>query len=188
MYCLLMSIAEQYVYIVFCGGLKTTNQKIITNLINTTMKKITEYVVAGVKADNEKVFMQRVGELLERKNLLDFLTEGVPIMVRIFDADELLKHVISLGGGSCSKACEILGAEIDSDFNIRINFRYLYESYWFKTTEDRDSWEKDAWSFNNKGGQKSKEMSEEFSVSGVRYSTNYCSVQKDAPGIDVALI
>ena len=30
------------------------------------MKKMTSYIIAGVKADNEEVFMQRVGELLER--------------------------------------------------------------------------------------------------------------------------
>jgi len=52
---------------------------IFTNNKRNNMKKMTSYIVTGVKADDEAVFMQRVGELLERKGLLEFLTDGVPV-------------------------------------------------------------------------------------------------------------
>ena len=150
---------------------------------------MTEYIIAGVKADDEKVFMKRVGEMLEQKGLLEYLTDGVPVMIRITDPDELLKSILSSNQSYTKSAVEALSAKINSDFCVEINFRYVYETFWFKTMEDKDLWEKDSWNFNNKSGkEKSKDMTDEFPIEGKRYSTSVCTMPFDTEGIEVAFV
>ena len=153
------------------------------------MKKMTEYIITGVKADDEKVFMQRVGEMLEKKELLGLLTEGVPTMVRITDADELLKYILNLSNSCAKKACEIKKVYINDDFQIIVEYKYLNNTYWFKTMEDKDLWEKDSWKFNNtSGNEKSDKMTDEFTIAGHSYSTNTINVSADTIGIEVHII
>lgn len=152
------------------------------------MKKMTEYIITGVKADDEKVFMQRVGEMLERKELLGLLTEGVPTMVRITDADELLKYLLNLDYSSAKKACEIKKVSISDNFRIIVEYKYLNNTYWFKTMEDKDSWEKDYWRYNNSGKEKSDKMTDEFTIAGHSYSTTTIEVPANTIGIEVHII
>ena len=152
------------------------------------MKKMTEYIIAGVKADDEKVFMQRVGEMLEKKELLGLLTDGVPTMVRITDADELLKYLLNLDSSCAKKACEIKKVFINDNFRIVVEFKYLNNTYWFKSMEDKDSWEKDYWRYNNSGKEKSDKMTDEFTIAGHSYSTTTIEVSVDTIGIEVHII
>ena len=99
------------------------------------MKKMTEYIVAGVKANDEKVFIQRVGELLEKKDLLEFLTDGVPTMVRITDPDELIAAIQSKNKDR--RVQEIKEVLINSDFQIVVNYKYV-RTCWYRTQEDAD--------------------------------------------------
>lgn len=55
------------------------------------MKKMTSYILAGVKAEDERVFMARVGELLERNGLMDQLAEGVVISAVVVDEAALIE-------------------------------------------------------------------------------------------------
>ena len=96
---------------------------------------MTSYIIAGVKADNENVFMQRVGELLEKKDLLEFLTDGVPTMVRIIDQDELIAAIQSKNKGR--RVQEIKEVLINQDFRIAVNYKYAY-TRWYRTQEDAD--------------------------------------------------
>jgi hypothetical protein len=110
-------------------------------------------------------------------------------MVRITDPDELLKSILSSNQSYTKSAVEVLSAKINSDFRVEINFRYVYETFWFKTMEDKDLWEKDSWSFNNKSGkEKSKDMTDEFTIEGKRYSTSVCIMPFDTEGIEVAFV
>lgn len=153
------------------------------------MKKMTEYIISGVKAEDEKVFMQRVGEMLERKELLGLLTEGVPTMVRVTDCDELLKYILSLDSSSAKKACEIKKVYINENFRIVVEYKYLSNTYWFKTMEDKEFWEKDYWKFNNTAGkEKSNEMNDEFTIAGHNYSSTTVEVPVDTTGIEVHVI
>jgi hypothetical protein len=153
------------------------------------MRKMTEYIITGVKADDEKVFMQRIGEMLEKKELLEMLTDGVPTMVRITDADELLKYLLGLDSSYAKKACEIKKVYINENFRIIVEYKYLSNTYWFKTMEDKEFWEKDSWKFNNTTGkEKSNEMTDEFTVAGHSYSTNTIEVPVDTTGIEVHII
>ena len=150
---------------------------------------MTEYIIAGVKANDEKVFMQRVGEILEKMGLLEILTEGVPTMVRITDADELLKYLISLNNSYAKKACEIEKVYINEDFRIIVEYKYLSNTYWFKTMEDKESWEKDYWKFNNTAGkEKSNEMNDEFTIAGHSYSSTTIEIPVNTSGIEVHII
>jgi len=153
------------------------------------MKKMTEYIIAGVKADDEKVFMNRVGEMLEKKELLGLLTEGVPTMVRITDADELLKHILGLDNSYAKKACEIKKVYINENFQIIVEYKYLSSTYWFKTMEDKEFWEKDYWKFNNTAGkEKSDKMTDEFTIAGHSYSSTNVEVPANVVGIEVHII
>ncbi len=150
---------------------------------------MTEYIIAGVKANDEKVFMNRIGEILEKKELLEMLTEGVPTMVRITDADELLKYLLSLDNSCAKKACEIKKVYINENFRIIVEYKYLSNTYWFKTMEDKESWEKDSWKFNNTAGkEKSNEMKDEFTITGHSYSSNTVEVPANTIGIEVHII
>ena len=153
------------------------------------MKKMTEYIVAGVKANDEKVFMNRIGEMLEKKGLLEYLTEGVPTMVRITDADELLKYILSLDNSYAKKACEIKKVYINEDFKIVVEFKYLSNTFWFKTMEDKEAWEKDSWRFNNTSGkEKFNEMNDEFTIAGHSYSSTTIEIPVNTSGIEVHII
>jgi len=149
---------------------------------------MTEYIIAGVKADDENVFMKRVGEMLEKKELLGLLTDGVPTMVRITDAGELLKYLLNLDSSCAKKACEIKRVYINDNFRIIVEYKYLSNTYWFKTMEDKESWEKDSWRYNNSGKEKSNEMTDEFTIAGHSYSTNTIEVPADTIGIEVHII
>jgi len=152
------------------------------------MKKMTEYIIAGVKANDEKVFMNRVGEMLEKKGLLEMLTDGVPTMVRITDSDELLKFILNLDSSCAKRACEIKKVYINENFRIVVEYKYLNNTYWFKTMDDKESWEKDSWRFNNSGGEKSEKMTDEFTIAGHSYSSTTVEVPVNTTGIEVHII
>jgi len=152
------------------------------------MKKMTEYIIAGVKANDEKVFMNRVGEMLEKKGLLEMLTDGVPTMVRITDSDELLKYILNLDSSCAKRACEIKKVYINENFRIVVEYKYLNNTYWFKTMDDKESWEKDSWRFNNSGGEKSEKMTDEFTIAGHNYSSTTVEVPVNTTGIEVHII
>lgn len=153
-----------------------------TNKYNN-MKKMTSYIVAGVKADNEAAFMQRVGELLEKKNLLEFLTDGVPVDVRITNKNELFKALSE--EVEKRDLVEILDVQISNDFSVQVSYKYVYENRFFKTMEDKESWEKNSYCFN---GEKSERLEGEFTIEGKKYATAWHTVSRDFPGIEVWLV
>ena len=142
---------------------------------------MTSYIVAGVKADDEAVFMQRVGELLEKKGLLEFLTDGVPVGVRLTDGEELLKYV---NDRLNRKVLEITGVSINDDLKIVVKFKYISSVQYFKTEEDKESWVKDIYYFK---GDQSEKPTEEFTIKGERISTDSTSypVNIEIPGVDI---
>ena len=96
---------------------------------------MTEYIVAGVKANDEKVFIQRVGELLEKKDLLELLTDGVPTMIRVVDQDELIAAIQSKNKDL--RVQEIKEVTINPDFHIVVNYKYA-RTHWYRTQEEAD--------------------------------------------------
>ena len=78
-----------------------------------------------------------------------------------------------------------MDAKIDDNFSIQISYRYVYDTKYFKTMEDKESWEKDSYSFK---GEKSEKLVGEFSIEGKRYSTSWISIPQNTPGIEVWLV
>ena len=126
---------------------------------------MTSYIIAGVKADNENVFMQRVGELLERNNLLDQLTEGIVLTAYINDPEKCLAKVSQRN--KSWNITKLNGCEIDSDNRIRVKYDYSKEC-WFKSEEDAEKGSK-GW-----GVYTSDEQKETYPVKGI-----YCGSSSD---------
>lgn len=106
--------------------------------------RITRYVVAGVKADNEEMFMARVCELIEKKDLLKILTEGVPANVKLVDSEPVLKYIKE---HTCAKTpSSITSLTIDNDFNVMCVFTHE-RTRWYDTKEHAEemSWEGYKW-------------------------------------------
>ena len=137
------------------------------------MKKITEYVVAGVKADNEKVFMQRVGEMLERKGLLDMLTDGVPTDVRIVDEEALIASIKKRNKEHNN--IKPTKAYIDDDFRVKVEYKYT-RTYWYSTEEKaaRQDW-------NNRHSSQDEEH--QFSAEEANSSFQY-----DVDGVEILYV
>jgi len=106
--------------------------------------KITKYVVAGVKADNEEMFVARVCELIEKKDLLKILTEGVPTNVKLVDPEPVLKYIKE--HTTCKTPLTITSLSIDNDFNVLCVFTHE-RTRWYDTKEHAEtmSWEGYKW-------------------------------------------
>lgn len=137
------------------------------------MKKITEYVVAGVKADNEKVFMQRVGEMLERKGLLDMLTDGVPVGARIVDEEALIASIQKRNKEHNN--IRPTKVYIDDDFRVKAEYKYT-RTYWYSTEEKA---EKQDWN-NRRSSQ-----DEEYQFPAEEPNSSY---QYDVDGVEILYI
>lgn len=154
--------------------LRTTN--------NNNMKKMTEYIIAGVKADDENVFMKRVGELLEKKELLELLTNGVPVGVRLTDAEELLKYVKEDRKNKI--ILEVTDVSLNEDFAIVVKYKYISSVYYFRNEDDREYWIKNGYYCSC---DKSEKPTEEFTVRGERISTDSTSypINPEIPGVEI---
>lgn len=138
------------------------------------MKKMTEYIVAGVKADDEKVFMKRIGEILERNaRMLEMLTEGVPVDVRIVDEEALIASIQKRN----KEQNNIMPTEvcIDDDFRVRATYKYT-RTYWYS---DEQKAAKRDW--NDR--RSSKDDEHQFSAEEVSSSS-----QCDVDGVEIIYI
>lgn len=99
MYSSLISIAvKSMYYFLSVVSYAAHLTKVVKNKYNNLNKKIimnktTSYILAGVKAEDEQVFMQRVGELLERNDLIDLFANGVPVSAVVVDEAAFLEDV-----------------------------------------------------------------------------------------------
>lgn len=91
------------------------------------MKKMTSYIVAGVKADNEETFMKRVGELLERKGLLELLTDGVPVDARIVNSELVMKRIMQSNKSALNIQIDKLRFD---EFRVEVTFNYDKKVYY----------------------------------------------------------
>ena len=146
------------------------------------MKKMTEYIVAGVKADDEQVFLKRVAELMERHNLLEQLTEGIVLNAKVVDEKKAMATLSQKN--KSHNITEILGCEVDSDNRIRLKYRYTREA-WFKTEEDAKK-AADGW-----GVYTSDREKDEYHVQGKLASTSsdvFDRTEADKYGVDYELL
>lgn len=97
------------------------------------MASISKYVVYGVKAENESLFMNRIAVLAERFGFMEQLAEGVAMSAKIADSakcSEKIGHAYP-----DERNVEVTGCSIERDNTIRIKYTYLKPCY-VKTPED----------------------------------------------------
>ena len=141
---------------------------------------MTSYIIAGVKADDEQVFLQRVGELLERNDLLDQLTEGVAVSAVIVDEaaflDALQKQYKD------HKNIEITNSNItiNRDGNLELGGIAYDRTLWYATEEAAAKAE-------YRDGYGSKDTNHQFP--GLHHDTDYhVRISKDTAGIKVLYV
>ena len=141
------------------------------------MKKMTSYIVAGVKADDEKVFMQRVGEILERNNLLDQLAEGVPVSATIVDEAEFLEWLQNQNKNKHNIEVKENGISLCADGRVQVGYKYTITRY-YKTQEDADK----------KNWECIDHPSEDYPIVAERPDSHYVCVDQNTPGVKILYI
>ena len=141
------------------------------------MKKMTSYIIAGVKADDENVFMQRVGELLERNDLLAQLTEGVPVSAVVVDEVAVLDWLQKKSSERHNLEIPDNALSCGSDGRVQLRYKYTM-TRWYKTQEQAD---KKGWDCENKEDA-------EHPFSAERPDSNSCDVNENTPGIKILYV
>ena len=99
------------------------------------MNKTTSYILAGVKAEDEQVFMQRVGELLERNGLIDLFANGVPVSAVVVDEAAFLEDVAKKNKSYHNPSIkEDSTISISGNGSMSLDIRYTRTLY-YKTEE-----------------------------------------------------
>ena len=141
---------------------------------------MTSYIIAGVKADDEQVFLQRVGELLERNDLLDQLTEGVAVSATIVDEAAFIDALQKQYKERLNIEITNPNITIDRDGRLELGGMSYDRTYWYATEEAAAKAE-------YRDGYGSKDEKHPFS--GLNHTTDYhVRVSKDTAGIKVLYV
>ena len=144
------------------------------------MKKMTSYIIAGVKADDEQVFLQRVGELLERNDLLDQLTEGVAVSAVIVDEAAFLNALQKQYKERLNIEITNPNIAIDREGRLELGGMSYDRTYWYATEEAAKKAE-------YRDGYGSKDENHPFP--GLNHTTDYhVRISKDTAGVKVLYV
>lgn len=97
---------------------------------NSKSNKIVEFVIKGIAAENEELFLDRLIALFSNNDkALDLLVNGVPIEVSVKDENALMK--------ACIDYCDVIQIEdvaIDNKFDVNVVVKKRITRY-FETQE-----------------------------------------------------
>ena len=138
------------------------------------MKKTTSYIISGVKADNEEVFMQRIGILLERNDLLEVFSNGVPVSAVIVDEAAFLEYIQSnhKNWNNIEFSGEI---EINSSGKVKQYVKFTITNY-YRTEEGA---KKNDWH------ERSSKQDDEHPYPGEDSNSDSIWIDENTPGIKV---
>jgi hypothetical protein len=108
---------------------------------NINVSKINQLVIRGLIAEDQELFLNRLGIIIDRssRELLEQLADGIIISARITDAEAAKAWIAGQNRGNNWTITEIISVEPISDPNcVRINYRYKRPSKWFATEEKAD--------------------------------------------------
>lgn len=144
------------------------------------MKKTTSYIIAGVKADDEQVFLQRVGELLERNDLLDQLTEGVAVSAVIVDEAAFLDALQKQYKERLNIEITNPNLTIDREGRVELGAMSYDRTYWYATEEAAAKAEyRDGYGYKD----------EKHLFPGLNHTSDYhVRISKDTAGIKVLYV
>ena len=143
---------------------------------NVSISKINQLVIRGLIAEDQELFLNRLGLIIDRSNreLLEQLADGIIISARITDVETAKAWLTDRNSGNNWTITEILSVEPTSDpNNVRINYRYVRPSKWFTTQEKADRYSR---GYSEDGVS---QMDEEH-----QYEGKYSSTSNDTCRID----
>lgn len=141
---------------------------------NISVSKINQLVIRGLIAEDQELFLNRLGIIIDRssRELLEQLADGIIISARITDTEAAKAWIVDRNKGWT--ITEIISVEPTSDSNnVRINYRYTRPSKWFTTQEKADRY---SHGYSEDGVN---EMDEEH-----QYEGKYSSTSNDTCRID----
>lgn len=144
----------------------------------SSVSKINQLVLRGLIAEDQDLFLNRLGLIIERSNceILEQLAEGIIISVRITDMEAAKTWIAGQNRGNNRTPTDITSVEPTSDPNsVRINYKYTRPSKWFTTKEKADLYSR---GYSEDGVA---EMDEEHQYEGIYSSTSSdtCCVDKE---------
>ena len=142
----------------------------------SNVSKINQLVLRGLIAEDQELFLNRLGLIIDRssRELLEQLAEGIIVSARITDVEAAKEWIASQNRGNNWIIVEILSVEPTSDPNcVRINYKYTRPSKWFATKEKADRYSR---GYSEDGVA---EMDEEH-----QYEGSYCSTSGDTCRVD----
>lgn len=141
-----------------------------------SISKINQLVIRGLIAENQELFLNRLGVIIDRssRELLEQLAEGIIISAHITDEKAAKAWITDQNKGNGWTITEIISVEPTSDSNnVRINYKYTRPSKWFTTEEKANSYSR---GYSEDGVNK---MDEEH-----QYEGKYSSTSNDTCRID----
>ena len=131
------------------------------------MDNLTKYALDGLRITNQGLFTKRAYEIINHYNVLNLMTDGVPISVEIIDAAKLNSYIKN----KFKDYLELTVKEvnIDDSFDIEVEYNYIYIRYY----NNKKDAENKAW--NNWKERKD----EEYNIPVEFITSGYCSISKD---------
>ena len=138
---------------------------------NINVSKINQLVLRGLLAENQELFLNRLGLIIDRssRELLEQLADGIVVAARITDTEAAKVWLTDRNKSNGWVITEIISVEPTSDPNcVRINYRYVRSSKWFTTKEKAERYSR---GYSEEGVS---EMDEEH-----QYEASYSSTSND---------
>lgn len=145
---------------------------------NINVSKINQLVIRGLIAEDQELFLNRLGIIIDRssRELLEQLADGIIISARVTNEDAAKTWIMERNKSNNWTITEIISVEPISDPNcVRINYRYARPSKWFTTKEKADRY---SCGYSEDGVA---QMDEEHQYEGKYSSTSNdtCRIDKD---------
>lgn len=105
---------------------------------NINVSKINQLVLRGLIAEDQELFLNRLGIIIDRSNreLLEQLADGIIVSAHVTDVEAAKAWIAERNKSNNWTITEITSVEPISDpTSVRINYRYTRPSKWFTTQE-----------------------------------------------------
>lgn len=142
------------------------------------ISKINQLVLRGLIAENQELFLNRLGIIIDRssRELLDQLAEGIIINANITDEEAAKVWLTNQNRSSNRIITEVLSVEPTSDPNcVRINYKYTRPSKWFTTKEKADNYSRGY----SEDGVSERDEEHQYEGKYVSTSSETCNIDKE---------